>query len=182
MARLGFTLTFCLFVLAGRAEALPTTIAGSDAQTGQAVSLASSEKAPLVVLFLSSKCPCSLSHVNHLIELKKKFSQFSFVGIFSGPEETEDKVKSVLGPMGLNFPLLVDADQKWLNQFEALKTPHVFVVNQKGEVVFAGGVSDSSSFAASEKHYLEVALTELSEGRSLTRTEAKALGCYIQRK
>ncbi len=39
------------------------------------------------------------------------------------------------------FPVLQDKKSKWADQFGALKTPHAFVFNKSGELIYKGGVT-----------------------------------------
>lgn len=162
---------------------LPTQIQGQNVlDDDHTVTIKAQHQHPLVAIFISSTCPCSLSHIAHINELSAKFKDFSFVAILSGAGESKTQALTVFRAMKLTFPVILDADQTILETFAATKTPHAFIVASNGENLFAGGVSDSSTFAQSKKHHLEQALVEISNGKIVTEAEPRALGCYIQRR
>ena len=134
-----------------------------------------------VVVFLSSKCPCSGSHVGHLAELSKEFKEVQFVGIHSNQNESMEKGDAYFKQVKLPFPVLRDPKAKMANQLGALKTPHVFLLAANGEVQFAGPVSDSSKFGEAETFYLRDSLQALRDGKSLPKVAKRPLGCYIIR-
>ena len=134
-----------------------------------------------VISFLSSKCPCSNSHLTHLMNLKKKFPQFLFFGIHSNKKQKEKDVRSFFLKKGLSFPLLLDSSLELANSFRAIKTPHTFVINKKGKLLFHGGITNSVSFKFATKFYLEEALTKINNKEPLEKVYARAIGCSIAR-
>lgn len=135
-----------------------------------------------VLIFLSSKCPCSHSHLKYLTELKEKFPEFDFIGVHSNQDEKENEAAEYFKSQNLNFPVLYDLKAALADQLGALKTPHVFVLNDKGETVFQGGITNSSQVERAKKFYLQEVLTNLKAGKNLESHEARTLGCYISRK
>ncbi len=81
----------------------------------------------------------------------------------------------------MTFPILEDTKNAWANQFGALKTPHAFVVNTKGEIIYQGGVTNSHVGPAATTQYLKEVLIDLSAGKAPRHKIGRALGCYIQR-
>ncbi len=81
---------------------------------------------------------------------------------------------------GLPFKVVEDPGAKIADQLKALKTPHAYII-QNGEVVFQGGVDDSADAATAKKHFLEDALTALSDHKPIEIKQARALGCVIKR-
>ena len=134
-----------------------------------------------VLFFLSSSCPCSNSHLPHLEDLKKEFSQFSFIGVHSHRSATKEKTQQYFGKKKLSFPILFDSNLKIANLYKAVKTPHVFILGKKGEILFHGGITNSVSFKAAKKFYLKNALLDIQKGKRPQKSFARALGCYISR-
>jgi hypothetical protein len=139
-----------------------------------------------VMVFLSAKCPCSASHETALGALAKEFHPqgIAFVGIHSNRDETEEEGRSYF-KQRLPFPVFRDGSDPssapWAESLGALKTPHVFILNPQGEVLYAGGVDDSKDSARAKKHYLREALTAIAAGNPPPQKQTRTLGCAIRR-
>ena len=175
-----FTLLFVVF-WGGNSLALPTQIEGKDLVTDTVISTSIAKaKKGTVVLFLSARCPCSSSHENHLQDLAKRFSDFQFIGVHSNTDEPESEAVQHFKNK-FSFPIIQDNGAKLADSFKALKTPHVFVLGPKGELLFAGGASDSHVAPEAKKHFLEDALKDIEAGQKPRLAEARTLGCAISR-
>ncbi|MEW6055739.1 MAG: redoxin domain-containing protein [Bdellovibrionota bacterium] len=136
-----------------------------------------------VVVFLSAKCPCSLGHENAVSSLHRKYSpqRIQFIGIHSNAREGLELATSHFSNSKLPFPVLRDQNTKLADKFGALKTPHVFVVDPKGAVVFSGGIDDSKTGLSPTRHYLDQALQSIVDRKKPDPSEVKTLGCVIER-
>lgn len=159
---------------------LPDHVRGQDLLKKVDVEIGAGAKG-LVVAFLSVRCPCSNSHIPELKELVKAHPDFNFVAVHSNPDEDEGQSKAYFEHVQLPFPVLNDQTQTWANQFKALKTPHVFVVQKGGAVAFQGGMSDSKDCAKSDHKFLRDALDDLESGRKVRNPNVRTLGCAIMR-
>ena len=74
---------------------------------------------------------------------------------------------------------------KVADQFGAQTTPHVFVINKEGVLVYRGGIEQApgrpSDCGQMQEQYLEPVLVALTEGKPLPYTETKSKGCGIKR-
>lgn len=161
---------------------LPQEITGMEVLSKKAIHHSfSSAKNATVVVFLSAKCPCSASHEVLLKELQTEFKDFPFIGIHANADEPLDITESHFKASELPFPILQDNKSFWADQLGALKTPHAFVINTKGEIIYQGGVTDSHIGPTAKKQFLKEVLTDLTEDKKPRHTLGRALGCYIQR-
>lgn len=135
----------------------------------------------LVVVFVSSKCPCSDSHIEELKELAKAFPDFEFVGIHSNMDEDFEVSKSYFEAKKLPFPVIQDHKAKIADDFKAFKTPHAFILKLSGEIVYQGGVTNSAQFSRSNKKFLREALQDIAADRTVEIPEGRTLGCVIAR-
>lgn len=139
------------------------------------------EKKHLVALFLNRSCPCSQAHFDHLNKLSKKYKNFLFVGLHSNKNTNQQTAMSYYQKFKVDFPIFEDKSLQFANAFNALKTPHVFVVNPEGKIEYQGGATDSRNPKRAQQFYLQKALEEISQGKPVSNPITKTLGCYIQR-
>jgi len=175
-----FLAVFCLGLQAKALE-MPDKIEGLEFATKRTISIPLKDKKTKIFIFLSSRCPCSRSHETIISDLAREFGEFPFYAINSNMDEDFEKSKEYF--LKLNLPLVVLRDDKAhiADLFGALKTPHAFIVNGEGIIVYSGGVSDSAHAATAKKPYLEIALQSVRSGKLPDPKEARALGCVISR-
>lgn len=134
-----------------------------------------------VFVFLSAECPCSDSYIPELNRLAHKYAEqgVRFVGVHSNADESREDAQKYFSKAKVVFPVVDDGDQKILNLFAALKTPHVFVIDHvQRTVIYHGGVGSAHRAEAEMNHLLERALDQ---GLSPDPKETKTLGCLIAR-
>lgn len=138
-------------------------------------------KKGMVVVFLSAVCPCSNSHMQELAALAKDYPSFTFLGVHSNMNESEEATRAYFQQARLPFSVIRDKGQKIAEELKALKTPHAFVFNPQGEIVFQGGVSSSRNFGNADHKFLREALADIEHGRAVKMAKGRALGCVIER-
>lgn len=161
--------------------ALPSMVQGPSAVTSKDVRVAAEAGKGLVVVFLSAACPCSNSHIEELIQLAKLHPKFNFVGVHSNGNEDAEMAKSYFTNSKLPFPVIRDSQAQIADQFKALKTPHAFIINAEGSLVYQGGVSNSAKFDQADRRYLREALEDLARNEKVKTPEGRTLGCMISR-
>ncbi|MCO5113374.1 MAG: redoxin family protein [Bdellovibrionaceae bacterium] len=134
-----------------------------------------------VVTFMSAYCPCSNSHVEELKELASTYKDFQFVFVHSNTNEPHETAVKYFKSKNIPFPVISDPKARIADEFKALKTPHTFLLNAKGEVLYKGGVSDSSHFSHAKKKFLREALGQVAKGQTPKVKYGRTLGCQIIR-
>jgi peroxiredoxin len=83
---------------------------------------------------------------------------------------------------GLNQRILVDQDGKVGHLYGAATTPHMFVIDGAGKIVYAGAIDDDprGSAGASATNYVAVALDEVLAGKPVTTVETTPYGCSVK--
>lgn len=160
---------------------LQESLKGIDARTLSTIQIPFPSKSPTLLVFLSSKCPCSMSHVGELQTLAKEFPDVQFVGVNSNTDESLESAHAYFKSLNFNFPILRDEGLKLADRFRASKTPHAFLQGPDGKVLYQGGVSNSSKFPQADRKFLREALEDLKAGKKIRTPEARALGCAITR-
>lgn len=161
------------------AEATPI-LSGQNLFSDQKLEVEAGKKGNVVV-FMSAKCPCSNSHANIVKKLAEDFKDFNFVVVHSNADETVDVAKEYFKTLGFAFPVIQDGDGKLADQFKALKTPHAFLLDNKGKILYKGGVTSSTNGETADSNFLKEALLDANEGKAIRKAEGRTLGCTIER-
>lgn len=148
--------------------------------TIQTVDIARTHK-PFVVIFLSKDCPCSRANIDYINALSTEFKDFQFIGVHAKKNSKPDEVLAYLNDKKINFEVLNDSDLKIADQFHALKTPHAFIVSKDGEVIYNGGVTNTTNPENAKEHFLRTALNDVQNNRPPSKAETRTLGCFITR-
>jgi hypothetical protein len=156
-------------------------IIGDNILTGCELQAGSRKTQGLVVVFLSSKCPCSDSHIVEMQDLAKDFPDFEFVGIHSNVDEDLETSKTYFEQKKLVFPVIQDRNAQIADQFKAFKTPHAFVLSSEGKILYQGGVTNSAQFSRANKKFLREALEDIRSKKDIRTPEGRTLGCVIAR-
>lgn len=162
---------------------IPDPLTGIDLKTGLTLNIPTkfTDKKALVFVFMSAKCPCSHSHIHEIADLKNRHKEFQFYIVHSNVNEDLEITKRYFSSLDLSIPVIQDTEAKMADLFSAYKTPHAFILNQKGEIIYKGGVTNSNTAQKADRHYLDEVLLDLENKNSITTPETKALGCFISR-
>lgn len=163
------------------AMAVPTEFSGENLNSDKPIHISQIKKG-LVVVFLSCTCPCSNSHIKELISLHDQFKDLTFLAIHSNADESIKDAKEYFKQSKLPFDVLQDENSKNANLFSASKTPHAFLISPKGEILYNGGVTDSSDGLSAKEFYLRRALQDFSQGKKISQAKKRTLGCAISRR
>jgi peroxiredoxin len=81
---------------------------------------------------------------------------------------------------------LMDDDQVVAKAFGAKVTPHMFVLDPKGNIIYSGAIDDKSGADPKEvetaKNYVSQALEESMAGKKVSVTTSKPYGCGVKYK
>ena len=79
---------------------------------------------------------------------------------------------------------LMDGDGKIGCAYGARTTPHMYVVDAKGTLVYAGGIDDKPSSNPADvktaKNYVNAALADVRAGRPVAQAVTRAYGCSVK--
>jgi len=84
---------------------------------------------------------------------------------------------------GMKNPVLLDEDGTVGRTYGAEKTPHMYVVDAKGTLVYRGGLDDAPMGEPEDGEltaHVANALAELRAGKPVTVAETKAYGCSVK--
>jgi peroxiredoxin len=85
---------------------------------------------------------------------------------------------------GASTAVLLDPDGKMGRAYAAKTTPHMFVIDAGGTVVYAGGIDDKASSDAGDiamaHNYVATALAEVTSGKKVTTSTSQPYGCGVK--
>ena len=145
------------------------------------------DKQILVVAFLGTECPLVKLYSPRLQELTKTFQSDSvaFIGINSNTHDSTTEIAAHARRQGLTFPILKDVANRVADQFGAVRTPEVFVLDQERVVQYHGRIDDQYGVGfirdKPTRNDLEIAVRELINGKKISQPQTVAVGCHIGR-
>lgn len=86
--------------------------------------------------------------------------------------------------LAASAPFLLDPSGAMGKAYDAKTTPHMYVINPEGVLVYAGGIDDNDSanpaVIADSKNYVAAALDEAMAGKPVTTAASRPYGCTIK--
>jgi len=142
---------------------------------------------PTLVVFTGNRCPYALAWHDRIQAVARDYAPRGVRSLQISPNSTgvvvDDSVeRSAERVAGGDFasPYLRDEDQAVALAWGAERTPHAFVIDGAGRIVYAGAPDADHDDPAQNAEYLRTALDELLDGRPLSRGETPAVGCTIK--
>jgi peroxiredoxin len=136
----------------------------------------------VIINFWSAECPHSERTDHHLMDLFEKWNgEVALLSIAANRNESVQRVAEAAKARRIPL-LLMDSDHIAADHYEALTTPHVFVVDRKGILRYRGAVNDIT-FRRREatRFFLQEAVDALLQGRFPELNETPSYGCTIVR-
>ncbi|MDX1631799.1 MAG: redoxin domain-containing protein [Thermoanaerobaculia bacterium] len=195
--RYGRTLVACLSLLVGTCTG--TAAAGvSVGETapdftlpdldGQEHSLADHRGRLVVLEWVNPNCPFSERHAREgtMIDLVDHHPDLVWLGINSTAEDhrdylTPEQHAEYNTEHGIDYPILYDVTGEVGHAYGAKTTPHMFVIDEQGKVVYAGAIDDDPyARSDSRTNYVTGALEALEQGRKPEPSSTKPYGCSVK--
>ena len=139
----------------------------------------------LVVTFLSGKCPVSNALHPSIATASKTYGEkgVKFLGIMSNSTEKTVEVAASVRKQGIEFPLLDDPGNKVADLFDAIGTPHMFIIDKTGKLSYSGAFCDNWKEMDKAKRWMfKEALDAVLAGKAPAEPEPDDfVGCSIKR-
>ena len=142
----------------------------------------------VVIIFTSNSCPFDQYYIKRIKNLSETFKgriQFLLVNSHPETEESEEAMSRYSHEQNLMIPYLADKKQQVLSQFNARKSPEVFLLkNTTGKfTVVYHGMIDNNAQSESDvtEYYLKDAMDELLAGDKIEVVETRPVGCSIRK-
>ena len=161
---------------------------------GKKHSLSDFEGKIVVLEWINFECPFVKKHYNskNMQNLQAKYTKKDIVwlaicssaknkqGNFSNDEINERSKKH-----GANYiAYLIDEDGKVGKMYGAKTTPHMYVIDKEGKLLYAGGIDDTPSTDIDDietaKNFIAAALDELLTGKRVSIQSSTPYGCSVK--
>ena len=161
---------------------------------GSTVSLADyNDQKGVILVFTCNPCPFAKAYEQRVIQLDAKYASLGYPvvainpnDVELSPEDTFDKMKERAAAEKYSFPYLKDSSQEIYKAYGASRTPHIFLLEKKGnkfKIAYIGSIDNNAMDAASvTEKYLEDAIGAVMAGDTPSPDMTKAIGCTIKSK
>lgn len=141
-----------------------------------------------IVVFTCNECPFSKMYEDRLIALHNEYAPKGYPVIAINPNSSETNGKESFEAMQKRaeekkfpFVYLEDKEHKVSPQYGALRTPHVFLLDQDFKVQYIGTIDDNAKSAQDVKvNYVKNAIKALEQGEKPNPNFTKAIGCPVK--
>jgi len=104
-----------------------------------------------------------------------------WLAVDSTSHNTPAKSKSWKAEQGFSYPVLQDASGEVGLAYGAKTTPHMFVIDDKGVLRYAGGIDDDPrGHSATPTNYVEKAVNALAAGQPVSPSTTDSYGCSVK--
>ena len=149
----------------------------------------------LVIEWFNKDCPYVRKHYGsgNMQSVQKKYTDknvkwLSVISSAKGKqgylEPAQALAEATSHNMSVSAPILLDTDGSMGRAFGAKTTPHMFVINPEGVVVYAGAIDSDDSWSPSSidgaTNYVAAALDEAMSGKPVTVASSRAYGCSVK--
>lgn len=149
----------------------------------------------LVLEWYNKDCPYVRKHydTNNMQGLQQAYASkgVNWLTVISSAEGkqgylTPAQAQTVATEAGLkaSAPFLLDSDGSMGKAYGAKTTPHMFIINPEGQVVYAGAIDDNDSanpaVIADSENYVASALDAALAGKAIAIASSRAYGCSVK--
>lgn len=193
--------TVALAAALAAASALASATVGQSAPAftaadtaGKTVSLADFKGKHVVLEWVNPGCPFVVKHYgsNNMQGTQREAAAKGVVWLAinsTAPEATDFKAPAAMaqwmqGQKAAATATLMDADGKVGKAYGARTTPHMYIINPAGTLVYAGAIdskpTSNAADIASATNHVKVALAESLAGKPVSTATTKPYGCSVK--
>jgi peroxiredoxin len=114
--------------------------------------------------------------------LAEEYGDVVWIAINSTHYMTKEDDKTWVEKYNLSYPILDDNPGKVGRVYGAKTTPHMFIIDKSGILVYQGAIDDDpgGSKKGNALNYVNKALEEIEAGRAVTVSQTKPYGCSVK--
>jgi peroxiredoxin len=145
-------------------------------------------KNKIVVLeWFNDECPFVKYHyekTSTMVDLANKYKDKNVVwlAVNSTNHTTPEQNKAYVKEHKIPYPILDDRSGAVGRAYGATNTPHMFVIDTSGNIVYSGAIDNSPMGEKGEGaiNHVDKALAELTAGKSVSTASTKPYGCNVK--
>lgn len=167
------------------------TLAAAD---GSTQSLSAFKGKTVILEWFNKDCPFVRKHYDsgNMQSLQKDAAEKDIVWLTinssapgkQGHEDAAQALATAQAEKSAAAHVLLDPTGETGRAYDAKTTPHMYIINAEGVLVYAGAIDDTPSFKQDDivtsKNYVTQALAELAEGKPVSESTSKAYGCAVK--
>ena len=143
----------------------------------------------IVLEWMNYDCPFVKPHYENgtFAELAKKYADKNVIwlGVNSTNYATVETNKAWANQHNVPYSILDDRQGKIGKAYNAMTTPHIYIIDTKGQIAYSGAIDNAPLGKLPEGqteviNYVDKALAELTSGKVVTLTETKPYGCTVK--
>jgi peroxiredoxin len=161
---------------------------------GASVKLSQFRGKYVVLEWFNSECPFVQKHYNsgNMQNLQSTFTDKGIVWLAinsTNPEHSNyrdaKRSRQIMSDWkAAPSSLLLDPDGEVGRAYGARTTPHMYIIDPDGKLVYMGGIDDKPSFSERDipgaNNYVVAALDELLAGQAVTNSDTRPYGCSVK--
>jgi len=189
-------LAACAAILAAACDAAASATVGDPAPgftlqdlDGQAHSLSDYRGKVVVLEWINPKCPFSARHAREktMINLAHKYDVV-WLAVNSTSPQSQDAMSAAAHRAydqehGIDYPVLVDPTGEVGKSYGAKTTPHMFVIDESGTLIYDGAIDDdplARDRPDQRTNYVALALEAHAAGKPVDPATTKPYGCTVK--
>jgi peroxiredoxin len=163
---------------------------------GKPVSLSQFRGKYVVLEWFNSECPFVQKHYTsgNMQKLQSRYTSEGIVWLAinsTNPEHSNyrdpQRSREIMSQWkGSPTALLLDPEGGVGQAYEARTTPHMYIIDPQGKLVYRGGIDDKPSFSPRDipdsRNYVATALDELLAGKPVNENDTRPYGCSVKYK
>lgn len=155
---------------------------------GKPVKLSDYRGKTVVLEWMNFECPYSMYHYATkptMVELTKKYKNQNVVWltINSTNHTTPQANQNFAMQYQIQSPILDDRSGKVGKAYNAITTPHMYIVNARGNIVYEGAIDNApmgNAKGGEYVNYVDKALSEIIGGKAVSTPKTKSYGCTVK--
>lgn len=158
--------------------------------SGDTHSLADFAAKTVVLEWVNPNCPFSDRHAREgtMTALADKYGEVVWLGINSTNPESRDFLQpsehaAWAEENGIDYAILYDRTGEVGHAYDAKTTPHMFIIDGEGTLVYDGAIDDDppGRYSQAERtNYVDGGLTDLASNASVDPATTKPYGCSVK--
>jgi len=145
----------------------------------------------IVLEWFSPDCPFVVKHYQKSSTMNDLAGKYAgkdvvWLAIDSSHYVTADKTAKAVKSWDINHKVLLDPQGKVGHLYQAKTTPHMYIIDARGTLVYAGAIDNSVNTKAPPTdssdyvNYVDQALGQLLAGETVTTAQTKPYGCTVK--